>query len=100
MAVATEEQLGLDEIVVENPELLEALELRQDHKDALSAQRKEYREAHEAATAILTQLELPEDRVARVGRFRISKRDVPEREVSFTSGARSQLSIAVVSDED
>ena len=92
-------QLGFDEKVIDDPKIAEALEQRQVEKGALSEQRKAYREADEAAKREIQKLELPDDTAVRVGRFRITRRTVPGRTVSFETEDRSQLSIAFLGDD-
>lgn len=92
-------QLGFDEQVIEDEEIEQALEDREKRKASLSAVRKVYEGAHEAAIAEITKLELPEGGAARVGRFRITKAAIPARAVSFETKASSRVRIAVVGED-
>ena len=53
-------QMAFDEHVIEDAEVEAALEEREKRKASLSAVRKIYDGAHEAAIAEITKLELPE----------------------------------------
>lgn len=98
LAAVEDAQTTIDEQVVESEALLEALEKRQARKVDAGAARKLYTEAHEVVMGKLSE-ELPEladGDVARCGRFKISKRSTPSRDVSFTTSPSSRLTIAVV----
>lgn len=95
----SDDQLGFDEELIENPDVEAALIERQGRKDALSSVRKEFKEAHEKAVAALTAIELPEDGAVRVGRFRVTKSIVSARSVSFETQETSRLRITLLGDE-
>lgn len=94
------QQLAMDEETIADKVVEEALEERQRAKDALDPYRKEYRDAHDAAKDAIKRLELPDGRVVRVGRFRITKEFVPARSVSFDTASRSAIRIGLIGDED
>lgn len=98
-AMRSDDQLGLDEELVENPDVEAALVERQARKDALKAVRKDFNKAHEKAVAALASIELPEDGAVRVGRFRITKRQVEGGHREFDTQDREQLSISFLGDE-
>ncbi len=91
-------QQGFDEQVIEDAEVESALEEREKRKASLSAVRKVYDGAHEAAVAEIAKLELPEGGAARVGRFRITKTAIAARSVTFEAKATSRIRIATVGD--
>lgn len=95
----SEDQLGMDEELIENPDVEAALVERQARKDALASVRKDYTKAHEKAVAALNAIELPEEGAVRVGRFRISKSLVSARSVSFETAESSRLRITLLGDE-
>jgi hypothetical protein len=99
MPVRQRDQLAFDEKAVEDTRLENALEERQKRKDSLDAVRVRYDEAHEAAQAEIARLDLADGTAVRVGRFRIERRYVPARAVSFESKASSRTRIALA-DED
>jgi len=94
-----QQQLGMDEKVVQIPELEAALEERQATKEALGEARKAYAEAHEAASAEIAKLELPDDTPVRAGRFRITRSAVSARTVSFETKPTTRVTITYLGDE-
>lgn len=93
MATKAEGQLGMDERIVEDPEVEAALERRQTAKDQASAVRARYEEANVAAAAAIDGLNLAEGEVVRIGRFRVSRNSVPARSVAFETEATTRVSI-------
>src|SRR4051794_21952214 len=98
MAVVEQEQTAIDEQVIEDGDLVAALERRQEKKVLAGNARKNYKDADDAVKGRLGDLELAEGDVVRCGRFRISKRAVPARDVSFSTDPSSRLTIAVLED--
>ena len=86
-------QGSLEEKLIEDPVLLELLSERRRLNGIKSEATKNAKDADEKAKAKLAELDLDDGDVIRVGDFLVTKRAVAGREVSFTSGARSQLSI-------
>jgi hypothetical protein len=95
----SEDQLGFDEEVIENPDVEAALVARQAAKDALSSVRKDYDAAHEKAKGALAMIELPEEGAVRIGRFRISKSLVSAKSVSFETKESTRLRITFMSED-
>lgn len=98
MAFRRQPQLSMDETRIDDPKIAAALEARQDKRDELAALRKEYEEVDEKAKAEVAKLELPEGAAVRVGRFRIERKHVPARTVSFEAKATSRVLIALADD--
>ncbi len=96
MPVLAVVQLAMDEHVVEDADLEQALEARQRRKDSLGAVRAAYKEADELARGSIAKQELPEGTVLRCGRFRVERRTVPGRSVSFETEGKSRVSISLV----
>jgi hypothetical protein len=94
-----QQQLGMDEKVVQIPALEDALEERQSAKEALGEARKTYAEAHEAASAEIAKLELPDDTPVRAGRFRITRSAVSARSVAFETKPTTRVTITYLGDE-
>ena len=94
MSVAAAPQIRIGELIVENDELEQALEKRQDMKERAGAAGKAYREADVVARAELEKL-VDGDEPVRVGRFIVSKSDVAARSVSFETDPTSRLNIRV-----
>ena len=93
-----QDQYGLDEEPVDDPELERALEDREKRKASKAAVTAEYKEADTAARALIDALEVDPDEIIRVGRFRITRSVVAARHVSFDTEPAKRLSIAVVDD--
>lgn len=93
MSVAVQDQAALDERVVEDADLEAALEARAAAKEKASFANKTAKEKDEQAKAALEELGIEEGAVVRVGRFRVEKRAVKPRSVSFETAASSQLRI-------
>lgn len=80
-------QLGMDETVIDNAELEAALEARQKLRVQMSALTKPFSESDQKAKALIADV-IPEDTIARVGRFRIERKRVEGRHVEFDSKPR------------
>jgi len=92
-------QLGFDETVVEDAELEQALEERYTAKVDAGLARKVYDEKAEAAEAEIAKLEMDDDSAVRCGRFRITKKAVAARSVSFEAKATSRVTITLLDDD-
>jgi hypothetical protein len=98
-AVRDNEQLALDEAVIEDAEAETALEERQRLKERLSGLRKEYRTADDEARFAIARHPIPDGGAVRIGRFRVSSREVPARSVAFDTEPTTRISIAKLTDE-
>lgn len=98
MATKATPQTGLDEHVVDDPEIENALEHRQSLKERAGAAQRLAGDADETAKALLGKItiELPEGGAVRIGRFRITRAVIAARSVSFDSKERSQVRIGLV----
>jgi hypothetical protein len=97
--VENEDQLGLDEEVVSNPDVERALIERQNRKDALKSVQRQYKDAHDAAVGLLKMIELPEEGAVRIGRFRVTNRFVAGGHREFDTSDRSQISISFLGEQ-
>lgn len=88
-------QTGMDEQVIEDPEVLAALEERQAAKEAEAAARKVARAAHDRAIVAIERLELPLGGVARVGLFRVARVATPARSVNFATAGGERIKISL-----
>jgi hypothetical protein len=102
-----DDQVGMDEsAVIDNPEVEQALEERQLKKEALAEHRLAYKNADKRAKSLIEGLTIadPDDEetptVVRVTRFRIIKRFVKGRSVTFETQPRIQLSIGLADEPD
>lgn len=75
-----------------HPKLEAALDAREAAKESRGRAGKRFKEAHEAVTAMLGDVELGEDGV-RVGAYTISRSEQGGRSVSFETGPRSVVRI-------
>lgn len=100
MALAVVPQTALDEQVIEDrKDLEEALETREKRKNSKNELTRQFKEADERAKALLSEFELADGEVARVGRFRIKKVVSTARSVSFETQPKSRLQIEADKDE-
>lgn len=90
------EQQGFDEQTIEDPDLKAALEARQSAKQEASEARAAYKFANDRASAEIAKLELPVGGAVRCGRFRITRRQVAGRSVSFDTSDSNRVTIALV----
>lgn len=90
------DQLALDEQTIEDPEVEQALVVRQEAKDDRAAAGAVFKAADETAKTAIERLELPTGGVVRVGRFRIERKEVAARNVAFETEASTRLQIALV----
>lgn len=89
-------QTALDERTIEAPAVLTALELRQSRKEAVKQARKAMKEADDRARALLDEHDLRDGDVVRCGQFRITKKAVPSRAVTFETDPTSRLTISLL----
>lgn len=94
MKAKADDQLELDAEVVDDPELERALEDREKRKASKSAVTAEYREADEAARALINRLDVDANTIIRCGRFRITRTVVAARTVSFETEPAQRLTIS------
>ena len=86
-------QIHMDETILENAELEKLLEERQTLKESVSEYRKADKEAKDAIRLIETPTPY------RVGRFVISKKDVPGKPVAFETQDSLRITIKTVGEE-
>jgi len=94
MATRVKSQIRFDDTILENPELEGLLEERQ----ALKQSAKDYRGADKKAKDKIQTIETPLP--YRVGRFIISRRDIPAKSVSFDTEAGTRVNIKAVDEEE
>lgn len=105
--VAQDDQQGLFDVVLENPELEKALERRQDAKERLKNPRKAYKEADDAAKGMVAGLEEYEwldpegDEPIRLrcGRFVIRVAPIGARSVAFETAPTKRTTISLLGDK-
>ena len=97
---AVDPQEGLFDQTWDNPDLETALEEREETRAAKLTATKDHKIKDDAVKALLANYSLAVGEVARIGRFRIKKREVKGNDVSFTTAPREQLSIEVDGSSD
>lgn len=98
-ALAAVPQLAIDERVIEDAELEDALERREKAKAKAAAARKAFATVQDEAKGLLGRHELGEAPV-RVGRFVVTARALPARSVAFDTDPSTRISIRVAKDAD
>lgn len=96
MAVAVDAQTALDERVLDNAELADALEKRHEAKSKESDARMTAKLLDDRVKMLIAAEELEDGAVVRCGDYRIEKRSVAARSVSFDTEPTSRLSIRPV----
>ena len=88
-----QEQIGLEDEMIESPELLKQLEARQGLREQIDELKQGeddkpgYNELHKNVKGMLNGMELAPDKLYRCGRFLIKPNRVEEKKVSFTQSA-------------
>jgi len=90
MATKVRAQISMDDKVVDNPELEQLLEQRQELKQSVSDFRKADKKAKAKIQAVQTPLPY------RVGRFIIGKQVIPAKSVAFETGEADRITIKTV----
>lgn len=93
--VAADDQTALDETEWEDPELEKLLTDREVAKGKKREVVKKFKTLDDLAKDKLTELDLEDGTVLRVGRYRVRKTAVPSRAVSFETEPTSRLTIGV-----
>lgn len=96
MSATIDPQTEINEIELTNPRLLAALEERQNLKTDVKTARKAYKTADDTAKALLGEHDLEDGQVARIGQFKITKRAIPSRSVTFETDPSSRLTISLI----
>lgn len=100
-SINADDQVGMDEKHINDPDIEQALEERQRAKDEAAEKRLAVKNATEKVKSLVGRLEMPDPSdedspiVVRVGRFRISKRFVKGKTVSFATEDRVQLTFGL-----
>lgn len=93
-------QLALDEHVIDDADLEDALEERWRLRLVANEHRQAFEEASEATDVEIAKLELPDGGAVRCGRFRITRTARPGRSVSFETKASSRVRITLLEEEE
>ena len=90
MATKVRAQISMDDKVVDNPELEQLLEERQELKQSVS----DYHKADKKTKAKIQTVQTPLP--YRVGRFIIGKQNVAAKSVAFETGETNRITIKTV----
>lgn len=93
-----QEQIGLEDKFIEDPDVVQVLEEREELKAAKKKATKEYNDKHAAAKDRIEKLAIPIGGAVRVGRFRLERTPVAGRSVSFEIAETTRVAIAVIED--
>ena len=93
MPTTTQVQIGMEDRFIEDPELQELLERREEAKAPLAEARAAFNKLDAEAKAKVMGLEIAPDEEVRCGRFMLSKKQQTEEEKSFTQHAKTTAKI-------
>lgn len=92
---AVDAQDGLFDKEVDDGALEAALDTREKAKAKRAAAQKTFKEEDDKVKARLSEFELADGEVARVGKYRIEKKAIAGRAVSFETGPSTRLHISL-----
>lgn len=95
MPAKKDEQIGLEDKFVEDSALEQALEGREEKREAKATATKAYKEKNAAAQELIAKHEL-DGTAVRVGRFRLHQESAAARTVSFTTEPKKRVIIETV----
>lgn len=96
MSLTVDPQTEIEERELDSPSLLKALQARQDAKEDLKGYRKTFKEADDRAKAMLSEFNLADGEVARLGQFKITVKHVPSKTVTFETDPSSRIQISLI----
>jgi hypothetical protein len=99
MAATVDPQEGMFDRVVEDGDLISALEEREKRRKSFKALEAKYKEADERAKGLIDTYNIGDGEVVRAGRFRIKITRTASREVSFETSASRRMRISTLDDE-
>jgi hypothetical protein len=99
MAATVDPQEGMFDRVVEDGDLISALEEREKRRASAKTVQAKYAEAHDKAKALIDAYNIGDGEIVRAGRFRIKITRTASREVSFETSASRRMRISTLDDE-
>lgn len=99
MAISDDPQQGLFDRVVEDGDLISALEEREKRNKSRKAVTAKYREQHEKVVEMLAVFALGDEEVVRAGRFRIKMSRREGQSVAFETSPSRRMTISLLDDE-
>jgi hypothetical protein len=95
---ADDPQPSFDEREVNDPDLESLLSDREIAKGKKGEAVKKFRTLDDLAKEKIAELDLSDDDVVRIGRFRVTSKSIPSRAVSFETEPTTRLNIGVAED--
>lgn len=86
-------QISMDEKWLEDPDLLDVLERREESRGHLEEYRKIYSQVDQEAKGAMAELPQLGEGPVRIGRFVLSRKEVGAKSVSFNSKAKVEFGI-------
>lgn len=96
MSASPDPQTSIYERIIEDDDLVAALEERQKAKEKAATANKAYREAHDVVKGKITELDLGQDAAVRAGRFVLTNKATAARTVNFETAAGQRLQISLL----
>lgn len=87
-------QMGLEEDLLDSPDLERMLDDRETAKEALKPYRRDYKNTHDAVKIAIDKMELP-DGTYRCGDFVVKISEAEEKHIEFERTSTKRLSIKV-----
>jgi hypothetical protein len=100
MAVSQKEQLGIDERVLDDPELERALEEREKAKAGKNEAARTFNTKDEVVKNRLEELDIEVDEPVRIGRYVCSRTKVAAKSVAFDTAETTRLAITPKDPDD
>ena len=98
-SAAVDPQDGLFDKVIEDGDLIAALERREEKRIERANANAAYKVEDDAAKDLLANHDIQVDDVIRVGRFRIKKTRIAPNDVSFTTSGSERLNIGTIAED-
>jgi hypothetical protein len=99
VSATVDPQEGMFDRVVEDGDLIAALEEREKRNRSRKAVTAKYKEQHDKVKALLDGFELGDEEIVRVGRFRIRMSRSEGRSVAFETSPSRRMTISLLDDE-
>jgi hypothetical protein len=99
MSATVDPQEGMFDRVVEDGDLIAALEKREKLNASRKATAAKYKEQHDVVKGMLDGFQLGDEEIVRVGRFRIKMSRTEGRSVSFDTSPSRRMTISLLDDE-
>lgn len=98
MAISDDPRQGLFDRVMEDGDLIAALEEREKRNNSRKAVAAKYKEQHDKVKAMIDAFALGDEEVVRAGRFRIKMSRREGQSVAFETSPSRRMSISLLDD--